>query len=121
MLNSRVIPPSFWLVNLTRRDIVDIGTPAQSVKVQLDTGSDELWLDPDCSAVSNTASAQFCSTVGVYDPTKSSTFTDLDQTKPLAYGIGEVQIEYVTDNVVISGSCTSSSWASVPCDVCMVA
>lgn len=81
-----------------------LGTPVQTVRVQLDTGSNELWVDPDCSTVTTAASQQFCESLGTYVPQDSSTFTDLEEGTELAYGRGEAEIAYVTDNIVVPGS-----------------
>lgn len=62
----------------TPRCAVTVGTSTnpQKVDVLLDTGSFELWVNPDC-AKSNVA--DFCKAFGQYDPTKSSTSKDLAQ------------------------------------------
>ena len=82
---------------------VSIGTPPQPVFVQLDTGSFELWVNPDCTTVSG-ADAVFCQRVGQYDTTRSSTAASLSTTKTLRYGIGTANITYFTDTVTLAGS-----------------
>lgn len=71
--------------------------------MQLDTGSFELWVNPDCTAVSG-GDAAFCERVGQYDTTKSSTVTSLGTTRTLRYGIGSANISYVTDTISLAGS-----------------
>ncbi|KAK9372033.1 aspartic peptidase domain-containing protein [Lipomyces chichibuensis] len=78
--------------NLMRRDLVpvkldnyfgvayiatiSVGTPAQTVKLQLDTGSSDLWVqastNPFCAAKRTN-----CEESGTFDATKSSTFSQL--------------------------------------------
>lgn len=86
--------------------VVSIGTPPQPVYVQLDTGSFELWVNPDCSAVSG-ADAAFCERAGQYDLTRSSTVNMLGTTRTLRYGIGTANITYVTDRISLAGSTTA--------------
>lgn len=81
---------------------VSIGTSgnAQKVDVLLDTGSFELWVNPDC-ARSNVPS--FCQSFGRYDPTLSSTALGLNQSFDIQYGSGSASGPYYTDDVFISG------------------
>ena len=89
---------------------MSVGTPGQSVKVAIDTGSDELWVDPDCNSRTITdTQAQECEADGTYDPNNSSTVADLQSTNEITYGTGQVRIQYVTDNVALPESSKSSS------------
>ncbi|KAI1120323.1 aspartic peptidase domain-containing protein [Nemania abortiva] len=83
---------------------LNIGTPAQSVYVQLDTGSFELWVNPDCTNLQGTSDVRFCDAVGHYDPSSSSSAVQLSSTKTLRYGIGSANIQYVTDTVGLAGT-----------------
>ncbi|KAL1841551.1 hypothetical protein VTJ49DRAFT_6924 [Mycothermus thermophilus] len=85
---------------------LSIGTPPQPVFVQLDTGSFELWVNPDCSTVRG-ADALFCERIGQYDTSKSSTVTSLGTSKMLKYGIGSANISYVTDTITLAGTSTA--------------
>jgi hypothetical protein len=85
---------------------VSIGTPPQPVYVQLDTGSFELWVNPDCTTVSG-PDAVFCERVGQYDTTQSSTANSLGTTRTLKYGIGSANITYFTDTITLAGSNTA--------------
>ena len=80
-----------------------IGNPGQSVYAQLDTGSFELWVNPDCSTVQG-SNAQFCQSTGFYNTTKSSTARSLRTGKTLQYGIGIANITYFTDDIALPGS-----------------
>ncbi|KAH6839420.1 aspartic peptidase domain-containing protein [Chaetomium sp. MPI-CAGE-AT-0009] len=82
---------------------LSLGTPPQPVFVQLDTGSFELWVNPDCTTVSG-SDAIFCERAGHYDSTKSSTASPLGTTRTLRYGIGMANISYFTDTVSLAGS-----------------
>jgi len=88
------------------RPAVSIGTPPQPVYVQLDTGSFELWVNPDCTRVSG-GDQLFCQRAGQYDTARSSTVESLGTTKTLRYGIGSANISYVTDTVTLAGSSTA--------------
>ncbi|KAK7973979.1 hypothetical protein PG989_015827 [Apiospora arundinis] len=83
---------------------LSIGTPGQPVKVAIDTGSSELWVNPNCKTSQSTAQYQECLTNGQYDPSKSSTARDLDSGNTIPYGIGTVEIEYVKDDVALPNS-----------------
>lgn len=76
--------------------------------VQLDTGSFELWVNPDCTNLSP-ANARFCQTVGFYDTTKSSTAVPLGTSRTLNYGIGSANISYFTDDIALPGSSASTT------------
>jgi hypothetical protein len=82
-----------------------IGNPPQPVYAQLDTGSFELWVNPDCSVL-GASDMRFCQAVGFYDTTKSTTATRLSGTRTLRYGIGAANISYVKDDISV-GPCKS--------------
>ncbi|KAI8960379.1 acid protease [Daldinia sp. FL1419] len=83
---------------------LDIGTPPQQVYVQLDTGSFELWVNPDCSDLAGSADVKFCQAIGHYDASSSSTATQLAGTKTLRYGIGAAKIQYFSDDIGLTGT-----------------
>lgn len=84
---------------------LNIGTPAQQVYVQLDTGSFELWVNPTCSNL-DSADETFCNAVGSYETSQSSTAVDMDSTKTLYYGIGSANISYFQDSIALPGAAT---------------
>ncbi|KAI1435163.1 aspartic peptidase domain-containing protein [Xylaria sp. CBS 124048] len=83
---------------------LEIGTPPQPILVQLDTGSFELWVNPDCSNLRGSSDASFCRKAGHYDPSTSSSAVPLSLGKNLTYGIGKASIQYVLDTVSLAGS-----------------
>ncbi|KAK2010080.1 eukaryotic aspartyl protease [Colletotrichum eremochloae] len=88
---------------------LDIGNPGQDTKVAIDTGSSELWVNPNCNKAGSTAMTQSCRANGKYDPEDSTTASVLQQTGRIKYGKGEVLLQYVADNITIPGSDISLS------------
>lgn len=82
---------------------IEIGTPPQNITVLVDTGSVNLWVNPDCA---NSGQESYCDEFAQFDYTKSSTIEDTGYQDDLSYGKGEVIVEYVTDVVTIG--CMSS-------------
>lgn len=81
------------------------GSNAQSVKVAIDTGSDELFVDPNCndSDFSNSEQRE-CVAEGVYDPATSTSSKATGETSQIVYGSGAVDIAYYIDSVGIPGA-----------------
>lgn len=84
---------------------VTFGSNAQSVKVAIDTGSDELFVDPNCKDTDFTTSQQRqCEAEGVYDPSTSTSAKNTGETSQIVYGSGAVDIAYYVDTVGIPGA-----------------
>ncbi|SPO03075.1 related to secreted aspartic protease (barrierpepsin precursor) [Cephalotrichum gorgonifer] len=82
---------------------LNLGTPPQPVFVQLDTGSFELWVNPDCTTLPDRDLA-FCEAVGRYETSASQTVSALSENSTLRYGIGAANVTYVKDNIALPGS-----------------
>jgi hypothetical protein len=82
---------------------LNIGSPPQQVYAQLDTGSFELWINPDCTKLTG-GDKTFCEAVGEYDPSRSKTAHRTGVSKKLNYGIGAAEIDYVKDDIALSDS-----------------
>jgi len=83
---------------------LSIGTPGQSVKVAIDTGSDELWVNPQCETSDSRQQELECENNGEYDPSSSSSSNVTQVTNDIPYGKGEVQIQYVYDDISLPES-----------------
>ncbi|KZT25187.1 acid protease [Neolentinus lepideus HHB14362 ss-1] len=76
---------------------ISVGTPPQTYTVDFDTGSSDLFL-PGPTCTTN------CQGHHIYDPSKSSTSSDVHRTFSLMYGDGSsVQGEQYIDTVAIAG------------------
>ncbi len=88
------------LAKLTRpRAAVDIGTPPQKVTVLIDTGSYELWVNPQCVA---SPDPRLCGTLGHYYPQLSNTSLAVTGKFEASYGTGQAQGQYYLDSVKVS-------------------
>lgn len=78
---------------------MDIGTPPQKVRVFVDTGSYELWVNPRCST---SASDSLCQTFGNYFPSKSNSAMHIGGNFAVTYGTGAVRGSYWSDVMSIA-------------------
>jgi hypothetical protein len=105
---SGLVKRSFEMTIENRTDLayyapLMIGNPPQEVYAQVDTGSYELWVDPDCSKLTG-SNRQFCEDVGQYEVDQSSSAKSLGTSSQIKYGKGSADIAYYTDDVAITDS-----------------
>jgi len=97
--------PLFNVTSVSYLVELSIGTPGQSIKVAIDTGSDELWVNPNCRSTGLTASqTKECLADGQYKPQNSETAEEIDDTNVIQYGKGKVAMQYYTDNIALPES-----------------
>lgn len=85
--------------------IVDVGTPRQTITVIVDTGSWELYLNPNCARAADQA---FCTESGHYYPTSSSTARNLSSRYYVSFGTGGFVGSYFSDTLWFGNDCKQS-------------
>ncbi|KAI1376693.1 acid protease [Hypoxylon crocopeplum] len=81
-----------------------LGTPPQSVRMHLDTGSSDLWVNTASSTLCSSRS-QPCSFAGTYTANSSSTYGYVGSWFNISYVDGSgASGDYVTDTIAIGGS-----------------
>ncbi|KAH0594468.1 hypothetical protein MHUMG1_07818 [Metarhizium humberi] len=90
---------------------LQVGTPAQAVRVNFDTGSAELWINPVCSKSTDPG---FCDKLGRFNG--SQTFVDTNTTHEIRYGTGFAKLEYGYDYVQIGSAKISQQMFGVATD-----
>ncbi|OKL56926.1 putative aspartic-type endopeptidase opsB [Talaromyces atroroseus] len=87
---------------------VTLGTPAQSLRLTLDTGSSDLWCNTANSTYC-TSEGDPCDSSGTYDPSSSSTYEFVSSDFNITYVDGSGATgDYVKDNLTIGGTTISS-------------
>ncbi|OAX33366.1 acid protease [Rhizopogon vinicolor AM-OR11-026] len=99
--SSVAIPLTDELNDNTYSGVVSIGTPAQSFNIVLDTGSSDFW-------VATTPCTTCASDISLFDPSKSSTYSQANSNLTLAYGLGEVSGTISNDTVAFGGFTVAS-------------
>ncbi|KAG6364573.1 hypothetical protein INS49_006175 [Diaporthe citri] len=84
-----------------------LGTPAQSLRLHLDTGSSDLWVNTPSSALCTQTSTP-CAFAGTYDANSSSTYEYVGSWFNISYVDGSgASGDYVTDTMSIGGTTLS--------------
>ncbi|KAL7318667.1 hypothetical protein PS15m_001883 [Mucor circinelloides] len=114
------VPVTDYANDIEYYGTVKVGTPAQSLKINFDTGSSDFWF---ASTLCST-----CTTHTRYDPTKSSTYVADGRAWSIQYGDGSTASGVLAKDTVNLGGLTiksqtinlakkeSSSFASDPID-----
>ncbi|KAK7472627.1 hypothetical protein VKT23_000740 [Stygiomarasmius scandens] len=91
--------PALWPLNDGKHTLyygtIYIGTPPQVFKLNIDTGSADMWVQasgPDMSAEKS-----------YYDPEQSSTYSDPGTDFSVVYEAGQVQGQTAVDNITVAG------------------
>lgn len=94
---------TLYFVNAT------LGTPAQSLRLHIDTGSSDLWVNTPGSTLCKQASSP-CSFAGTYSANSSSTYNYVGSYFNISYVDGSgASGDYVTDTFSIGGTNGSTS------------
>lgn len=89
---------TLYFVNAT------LGTPAQSLRLHLDTGSSDLWVNTDSSALC-TQGSRPCAFAGTYNANSSSTYEYVGSWFNISYVDGSsAGGDYVTDTITIGST-----------------
>jgi len=82
---------------------VTMGTPAQSLRLHIDTGSSDLWVNVANSQLC-TGKGNPCGFAGTYAPNKSSTYRYVNSDFNITYVDGSGSVgDYATDSISIGG------------------
>jgi hypothetical protein len=86
-----------------------IGTPPQSILVQLDTGSSDLIVETSTSDICTASTPNPCTNFRPYNANSSSTYQYLDSDFAVAYGGGDgASGDYALDTLSIGGATVSN-------------
>ncbi len=108
-VNSEPMPALLYLGGVLTV-AVSIGTPPQTTLVEVDTGSDELWVNADCkNAQPDFGQQELCEQNTRYDPSKSTSGTGPKGNSTIGYGSdGETptgaEVDYYFDTISFGGN-----------------
>lgn len=81
---------------------VNVGTPKQKMTVIVDTGSWELYLNPNCARA---ADEKFCAESGHFYPSTSNTARNLSSRYYISFGTGGYVGDYFSDTLWFGDAC----------------
>ncbi|KAK9359782.1 aspartic peptidase domain-containing protein [Lipomyces starkeyi] len=95
---------------------VSVGTPGQNLRLQIDTGSSDIWVQSGenrfCQESSNP-----CNETGIFEPQDSSTFSIISDNFYIAYGDGSyAKGDYAYDTFEIGGAAVKNLTIAVATD-----
>ncbi len=81
-----------------------MGSPSQPQVVQLDTGSTDLWVNPQCANAGGAGAESFCDGLPTFSSAASTTFKSLHTSYTLQYGVGSATVGWSTDTVTVGSA-----------------
>ncbi|KAL3954351.1 hypothetical protein ACCO45_009914 [Purpureocillium lilacinum] len=80
---------------------VEFGTPAQTVTLNVDTGSSETWVNPFCS---RSLDPKLCRSFGRFYSDESDSYRDLQSHARIDYGVGFAELDFGSDRIRIGSA-----------------
>jgi hypothetical protein len=104
----------------TDNSLVYFGTPPQPIAIQIDTGSVELWVNPNCTAAADPSASYYTSEVAKcqadpqYNPSLSTTSSKQQYNFVICYGAGGTCTTgpYYNDTVSVSSTPSVGAFAT---------
>ncbi|MCJ1458387.1 hypothetical protein MMC28_008759 [Mycoblastus sanguinarius] len=88
---------------------VSIGTPAQNLRLHIDTGSSDMWANTKTSDICTYRGENLCANAGTYNANSSSTYKYVSSDFNVSYVDGSgASGDYATDNLSIGGKTLTS-------------
>ncbi|KAK9374905.1 aspartic peptidase domain-containing protein [Lipomyces chichibuensis] len=95
---------------------VSVGTPGQNLRLQIDTGSSDIWVQSGENSFCQESSNP-CNETGIFEPQDSSTFSRISDNFYIAYGDGSyAKGDYAYDTFDIGGAAVKNLTIAVATD-----